>query len=208
MTSQTATRDLPAKRKPPSPLRRVVITGVSFGVVAVYLAVVGILAMIHGRAIIVGVLTMGHAALLAVGIGAGIAVARRERERPAAALLLDGALAGAITGALLAVLVVAMNALDLRSIFIALSPALLELLTFGVDLGSAVAILIGAGAILGAFGAVLTRSPLTVRQPLLVGCTAVVIFGVFQELIQLMMQYGDVIGAIRDALYTWEGLTS
>ncbi|MEI4914068.1 hypothetical protein Q8G39_28895, partial [Klebsiella pneumoniae] len=57
--------------------------------------------------------------------------------------LRDGALAGAITGGLLAVLVVAMSALDLRSIFIALSPALLELLTFGVSLGSVIVFKLG-----------------------------------------------------------------
>ena len=33
-----------------------------------------------------------------------------------------------------------------------------------------------------------------------------IVAGVFQELIQLMLQYEGIIGAIRDFLYTWEGL--
>jgi branched-chain amino acid transport system permease protein len=41
----------------------------------------------------------------------------------------------------------------------------------------------------------------------LIGCMAVLFFGVFQELIQIMMQFNDTIGAVRDVLYTWEGLT-
>ena len=42
---------------------------------------------------------------------------------------------------------------------------------------------------------------------MIAGVVAVVIAGVFQELIQLMLQYDGIVGAIRDALYTWEGLT-
>ncbi len=39
------------------------------------------------------------------------------------------------------------------------------------------------------------------------GAAAVVIAGVFQELIQLMLQYEGAVGAVRDFIYTWEGLT-
>ncbi len=42
---------------------------------------------------------------------------------------------------------------------------------------------------------------------MIAGVVAVVIAGVFQELIQLMLQYDGIVAAIRDALYTWEGLT-
>ncbi len=45
------------------------------------------------------------------------------------------------------------------------------------------------------------------RRVLIVGVSAVVVAGVFQELIQIMLQAGPVIGGFRDLLYTWDGLT-
>ena len=47
------------KVKQPTASRRAVRIGVVFGVVAVYLAIVGLLLMIHGRWIIVDVLSLG-----------------------------------------------------------------------------------------------------------------------------------------------------
>jgi prolipoprotein diacylglyceryltransferase len=39
------------------------------------------------------------------------------------------------------------------------------------------------------------------------GASTVVVAGVFQELIQLMLQYEGTIGDVRDFFYTWEGLS-
>ena len=190
-----------------SPIQRAIVTGFVFGAIALYLAMVGILPMIHGRAIIVDLLTMAQAALLAIGLGAGAYIARRERELPAGAVVLHGLIAGAVAGAMLALLVIAMNVIDLRSIFISLSPALSDLLTFELDLELAAPLLVAAGAALSAVGVLLAMCPPTARKPVLIGCTAVLFFGVFEELIQIMMQFNDAIGTVREALYTWEGLT-
>ena len=192
--------------KQPSPLQRAVRIGLVFGVVAVYLAIVGLLLMFHGRWIIVDVLSLGHATLIAIGLGAGIAVARGAVGRVTPQILVHSLIAGAIAGGLPAVLVVAMQVLDLRSIFISLSPALSEMLTFGLDLPLGLAILVGGAAVLAPLGAALAHSPPMVRKPLIVGASAVIFFGVFQELLQLMMQFNDYIDAVRDALYSWEGL--
>jgi branched-chain amino acid transport system permease protein len=206
MTAEAISRGVRRKRAR-SPFHRAIVIGLSFGVVAVYLAVVGILPMINARAIIVDVLTMAHAALLAIGLGAGAYLARGKRDEPTGTIVLNGLIAGVITGGMLALLVVAMNSIDLRSIFISLSPQTSDMLTFELDLEYAVPLLIAAGAVLGAVGVLLARSPPSVRKPVLIGCMAVLFFGVFQELIQIMMQFNDTIGAVRDVLYTWEGLT-
>ncbi|HUI17748.1 MAG TPA: branched-chain amino acid ABC transporter permease [Alphaproteobacteria bacterium] len=194
-------------RKAPSPLKRAATLGLVFGAVAVYIAVVGILPMINARWVVVGVVSLGHAALLAIGLGAGAAVARRRSAGGFAALALESAVAGGIAGGFLAVLVTAMQLFNLRAILIALSPALFQALTFGLGLPLGALILAGAGAALGVLGAALSLAPATLRRPVLVGFAFVVFFGVFQELIQIMMQFGDLVGALRDAIYTWEGLT-
>jgi branched-chain amino acid transport system permease protein len=206
MTAEAISRGVRRKRAR-SPFHRAIVTGLSFGVIAVYLAMVGILPMINARAIIVDVLTMAHAALLAIGLGAGAYLARGKRDEPTGIIVLHGLIVGAITGGMLALLVVAMNSIDLRSIFISLSPQTSDMLTFELDLEYAVPLLVAAGAVLGAAGVLLARSPPSVRKPVLIGCMAVLFFGVFQELIQIMMQFNDTIGAVRDVLYTWEGLT-
>lgn len=193
-------------RRPP--LQRAALTGVVLGLVGVYLASVGILLMIHGRAIIVDVLTLGQAALLAIALGAGAFVARSERTLPKLQVMLHSALAGAVASGVLAVLVLATDALDLRSIFIALSPPLMDMLTFDLEsLPEGLAVLIVGGALLSALGALLSMAPRVIQKPVLAGFAAVTFFGVFQELIQIMMQFGDFIGAIREEIYTWEGMT-
>ena len=206
-TADTAIRSLSRSMAPASAVRRAVLTGIVFGIVGLYLSAVGILLMIHGRAIIVDVISLGQIALAAIGLGTGAFIARREGPRGLAETLLHGLLAGAIAGGLLAVLVAAMDAFDLRAIFIALSPALQEMLTFGYEVPIGAAILIGAGALLAALGALLTRSPLAVRKPITVGVLAIIVFGLFQELIQLILPTADWFEPIHDLIYTYEGLT-
>ncbi|HLJ21732.1 MAG TPA: hypothetical protein VKU84_16110, partial [Stellaceae bacterium] len=200
------------RRRAHSPFHQAIVTGLVFGVIAVYLAVVGILPMINARAIIVDsdsnvLLTMAQAALIAIGLGAGAYLTRIERAHSAATILLNGLIAGAIVGALLALLVIVMNAIDVRAIFISLSPQTSDMLTLELDLGVAVPMLIVAGGVLGVLGVLLALSPVRVRKPVMNGLLAVLFFGVFQELIQIMLQFNDAIGVVREFLYTYEGLT-
>ena len=193
----------------PSPFRRPVRIGLIFGAIAVYIAVVGILPLIDARWIVVDVVSLGDAALITIGLGAGAAVARRRAPTSSglAPLAAQALLAGAIAGGMLALLVIAMSLLDLRPIFIALSPMLLETLTFGLGVPLGSVILIVSGAVLGVLGAALSLGPVTIRRPILIGLSFVLVFGVFQELIQIMMQFGELIGDLRETLYTWEGLS-
>jgi branched-chain amino acid transport system permease protein len=68
-------------------------------------------------------------------------------------------------------------------------------------------ILVAGGVAGGAAGALLRQSPAMVRRALIAGASAVVVGGVFQELIQLMVQFEGPVGDVRDFFYTWEGLS-
>ncbi len=186
-------------------LRTASSRGLLFGVIGVYLAAVGVLLMLHNRWIVIGTLSLGQATLVLLGIGAGVAAARGMPQR--GARLGAGALAGLVAGLCVAALAVLIALVPLRSIFIALSPDLLAMLTAGLGLRRGVALLLGTGLIAGLLGAALRVSPAAIRRALIAGAAAVVIAGVFQELIQLILQYEGIVGAIRDFLYTWEGLT-
>jgi hypothetical protein len=142
-------------------LRRSAAIGLAFGAGAVHLAVVGVLLMLHQRAIIVGILSLGQAALLLIAAGAGLMAARGADIRQG---VLSGTLAGAACGLPIAALTVLIGLVPLRSIFIALSPALLDMLSFGQGLAAGVTILIGGGAIAGLLGAGLRLSPAALRR--------------------------------------------
>jgi branched-chain amino acid transport system permease protein len=207
MSAATAdVADRGARRKR-SPFGRALRVGLVLGVVAVYGAIVGILPLMDSRWVVVDVVSLSDAALIAIGLSAGglVAAGRRSSEFwPLASLSL---LAGGVAGALLALLTLAMQVLPLRQIFIALSPALLKTLTFGLRAPLGGAVLIVAGALLAVMGAALTRAPDDFRKPMTVGLAFVIVFGVFQELIQIMMQSGAAIDVLRQSIYTWEGLT-
>lgn len=192
------------------PALRAAIIGLLFGVVAVHLAVVGVLLMLHQRWIVVDTLSLGQAILVVIAAGAGgMAAARVETGRGTPGHLMMGAIAGAASSVPVIILVVAMLLLPLQSIFIALSHDLLDMLTLGQDppvLG--IALVFVGGAVVGLAGAGLRLVPSAFTRPLIPGAIAVLVGGVFQELIQLMLQqYQGVVTDIQDLLYTWEGLS-
>ena len=197
----------PSRLQERSALGQALRIGLSFGAVAVYITVVGLLPSLDARWIVVGVVSLGDATLIAIGLGAGAAIAARRRSSEFWPLALPSLLSGGIAGGLLALLALAMQVFDLRQIFIALSPALLKTLNFGLGAPLGPAVLILAAALLAVLGAALMLAPPGMRRPILIGLAFVVIFGVFQELIQIMMQFGELIGAVREAIYTWEGLS-
>jgi branched-chain amino acid transport system permease protein len=188
-----------------TPLRHTVMMGLLFGLIGIYVAAIGLLLMLHERAIIVGVMSLGHATLLAIGLGAGLVAARGTEQLPTR--LIRGVVSGAIAGGILALLPVLMDAISLRWMFISLSPQLSDMLTFDMDVPTGCFLLLAAGAVAGLAGAIMTLTPVLIRRVLIVGCTAVIIAGVFQELIQIMLQTSDTLTTVNDLLYTWEGLT-
>jgi branched-chain amino acid transport system permease protein len=179
-------------------MRRAVLIGLAFGAGAVHIAVVGVLLMLHQRWIIVGTVTLGQAALLLIAVGAGAMTGRP----------LPGFIAGTAAAVPLAALTAIMAVVPLQWMFIALSSDLFRMLTLDQGLGPGCFILIAGGAIAGLLGALWRTAPAVVHRLIGPGLIAVTIAGVFQELIQLMLQqYEGPIGDLRDFIYTWEGLS-
>jgi branched-chain amino acid transport system permease protein len=187
--------------------RRAISRGLLLGIVGLHLAAVGLLLQLHQRWIVIGTISLGQAVLLLLAVTAGIMAAPNAPRPASAMLLLSGAVAGASAGLPLALLTVAMNAIRLQFIFIALSRDLFDMLSFGLGAWFGPALLIGGGAFAGLCGAASRYCPTEGRHFLLAGISSVVIAGVFQELIQLMLQYEGPVGMVRDFFYTWEGLS-
>ena len=197
-----------------SPLVYVLIVGLSFGGLAVFSAVVGILHTFHGRWIVaytpvdgatpVG-LTLGHTLLIVFAMWAGIHVVRRTGEERLGLRWVQGAAVGALTGAGLSLLPIVMSQVKLRFMFVSLTPDLYEMLTSGLPVQHGVVVLISAGAVAGILGTMLYGLPRSIRRPVVYALSWVVLVGMFQELIQLFIQ-AEAVDGFREFFFTWDGL--
>ncbi len=73
-----------ATARPRPPELRAVLIGLVFGAIAVHLAIVGVLLMIHQRWIVIDTLSLGQATLVTIGLGAGAMAATRVAQPGAA----------------------------------------------------------------------------------------------------------------------------
>ncbi len=194
------------REKEQSPLKRAITTSLLFGGIAVYIAVVGILAMFDERWILADRLTLGQIVLVLIALCAGLYVTHKTTMRSVPAIVARAFAVGALTGGLLSLLVVVMSLFKLRFIFIALKPALFEMLTFGYGATAGVAMLIAGGALFSVLGGLLYIVPRAVRRPLVIGFMTAGFIGLFQDLIQLMLQYEGTVEAIRATIFTWDAL--
>jgi len=184
---------------------RVISGGLIFGAAAVFVSLVGMVEALGVRVIVIGVIDFGRLLLLLIGLGAGYQAARRGGGGVLTALL-RGLLAGAATGAGLAALLVLGSEVNLRGMFINASPALFEIISFGRG-AAGVPLVVAAGAVVGVLGAAATLLPGTVRGPLGAGVTVTIVIGLFQELLQIILQGEEgVRAAIRQLIFVPEGL--
>jgi branched-chain amino acid transport system permease protein len=160
----------------------VIKIGLLGGIVAIYLALVGILTALANRMIITGVISLGQIILLSVFILFGYTAAQRAAAKqarpPVAWCLLSGAMAGLIISLFLSALVVIAPLINLRSIFINASPELLELLTFGLGVPTGLFVLMGVGAVVGALSAGLFLLPDRLRRSVGMGLVAIPIVSI------------------------------
>ncbi len=143
---------------------RAVRIGLLMGLSLVFIAAIGMLETFNRRPIIVPILSLGYLAIgwipPLLGYHAATVPHREGMPEPPRSIrrLLPGLVAGLIGGGILWLLAAAMNAVNLRDIFVKLSPALFDLLTFERGLGfGVISMILGAGllGLLGAAGTLL-----------------------------------------------------
>jgi branched-chain amino acid transport system permease protein len=189
-----------------SPWARAVLIGLIFGVISAYFALVGIYGTFHQRWILIGVLTLGQALLLGTPFAAGIEIARRtggDGLEPPMRAFVGGLVAGIIPALLILVITVA----NVRGMFIALSPQLFRMLTFGLGGGTGAAVLIGASVATAVAGSLLASSSRLLRRPVSYGLALVGLVGLFQELLQLVLRAaGHSFDLVTATLFDYDGL--
>lgn len=197
--------------------------GLLGGLVALYLCLVGIVGVFSERDVIDRVLTLGHTLLFLTALGIGY-LGARELSKPSAhpqheqpdvihskpgigLSLLAGALAGAVTGASMSLLLLLGGLVNLRAVFLNASPLLYRVLTFGLGQEHVWIPLVG-GVFLGVIGALLFLLPSRVRRPLVWGVATALLFGLFAELLRVILvaRTGWPSG-LAGFLFGFEGLT-
>ena len=183
-------------------------TGLYLGVAVLALSMVGVLNIFTERSIVVGYISLAYAMLGFILLSAGMLVAKRNLLNNPMLGIVGGAVAGGIAASFGAVLAVIMSLVNLRFIFVAMEPKLLNLLTFGLQppLLGALA-LIAMGAALGAFGAFVVSLPRVLRRPVSAALIGAGLAGLFQELIRIILVNNVATKWLHDLLYTYTGLT-
>lgn len=181
-------------------------TGLIWGAVAVFVALAGMVEAFAERRIIAGVVALGPALPFLAALGAGYHAARRAGGRGALAVLGRGVGAGAATGLAVAGLVAAGGVLNLRAVFVNASPALFSLLSLGLGpAGGFLPILVGAAVGMGGAASSLVSD--RARRPVVTGLVAVLVIGLFQEMLQLMLAEGWIQSALRELLFAPDALS-
>jgi branched-chain amino acid transport system permease protein len=186
---------------PQSMMRRAIKAGLMGGGIAVYLCLVGIVPRFDEREVISGFLNLGRTMLILTFLATGYLAARPVKvlpgqpEPPApkpGVGLTAGLVSGAIAGLIPAVFLLLADAITMRSVLVAVTARLLEILSFGQPawLGAPLLILFAAGLALVASGVHLLHAAL--RAAFLVGFGTVLAASLFSTIIdQILRGTGD-----------------
>jgi branched-chain amino acid transport system permease protein len=166
--------------------------GLIFGLVALFVALVGLVEVFSKRDIIYNVISMGQTWLLIVGLAAGYVIGTRSQGRPITTVALRSLVTGLAAGAIMAIYVLVASRVDLRGILINSSPALLGLLTFGQGATVGAILQLMAGGVLGVIGGLASQLQIGVRKPLTTGLASVLVMGILQDLLNVLLTQGPL----------------
>ncbi len=165
-----------------SPFRIGLRTGLIASVISIFVALIGMFQAFANRALI-GDVTLTTAIIILLGVFTGYFAIRQLEESSVGQRIVTGMLAGGINGAMLAILVFIVSAVDMRGILVNATPDLVEILTFGWGLTWGSMLLVGIFAALGVIVVVLELLPARLRHALLWAIAIVAVFGLFWEML-------------------------
>jgi len=204
----------------PIPVRSVVRAGLVGGAVLAYLALVGLVERFAHLRLVGEPVTLGRILLVlplfaaAFGVARPRVVAGERRVAGPRAGLVAGALTGATAAGGFAVAVILADRIDvarIRQVFIAVTPGLVEFVTFERGLVLGAAILVGLGLVAGALGGLARTGDRLVVGPAIAAVTTVIVMGLLQRIVPVaMIQLGfepDFLYSPRTRSLTWGGAT-
>jgi branched-chain amino acid transport system permease protein len=185
--------------------------GLLGGIVALYVCLVGLVGTFAERDIIGEVVAFGHTMLMLAALGIGYVAARRvaladAKTSQAPQALLGAGLSGLVTGAMIALLVLVAQTINLRTVLLNVSPELIDLLRFNQDTALGVLLLLVAGTVVGLLGGGIYLLPAWLRNSLLVGLAVVIVFGLLRDILRIVLIGQDFLKPVSDFVFASEGL--
>lgn len=190
-----------------SPWRQLITTGIIGGGVSVYLCLVGMVEGFGDRYIISGLLTMGQVFLLAPIFLLTIMAVRKSQEQGIGQTIFKGLVAGFFGGLVLAIFLVIGQLINLRAMFINASPALFDIMTFGVPLPMGTIVPLIVGPIVGIVAAAIYSLPNAPRRATLEAMVWVVVIGLTRDLLITVLDRWGFVGYIFRWLFANSGLS-
>ncbi|MGI8999634.1 MAG: branched-chain amino acid ABC transporter permease [Candidatus Limnocylindria bacterium] len=174
--------------------RDALLAAIKVGLIAggamVFLVTIGFLETVARREVLVDTLSLSTVMVAAVAIITGVVAARPSARDPKPTLqsaALRGLVAGAIAALLMALHAVLADTINLRDIFVNLSPRSIETVTFGLGTLSGGAVLIVSGALFGALGAILRVLPPLPTRMVVVAGISVVVLSIMEQVFRVML---------------------
>jgi branched-chain amino acid transport system permease protein len=160
-------------------------SGLLAGLITVYTGAVGMIDIFSNRAVISGVLTLGEILIFAATLIAGYMVTRQANGATTPPIrLVRGLLVGFFSALPVLLLIgITLSPLDVRSMFVNLSPRLMNLLTFGQDPATGIPLLVGLFMLMGVIGAGFTLISPVWRRGLMVGMIWMLGAGMLSDLL-------------------------
>ena len=182
------------------PVRPVVTTALTVTGCCTFVVLIGLFGQFADRWLVVSVLDIGHALLLAIALSGGASLARRV---PGWGAVIAAALAGAISGGLLELLVDGARLANLRWMLVALTPVTLNRVGFLLPDQQAFLMLAVSGAVAAALGASIVLAPVLVRRVMLGVLIGVVTAGLLRELLRSLL---SGFAGVDDWAFSYQGL--
>jgi branched-chain amino acid transport system permease protein len=182
--------------------------GLLGGIIAVLIALEGMLQAFATRNIISGLVSMGQALLIVTFFAiAYLAASRPGSTRPVLVLVM-GALAGLISSVLVVALIALGSVVRLGDMFINATEELYGLLTFQQGPVAGSLYLLALGLVTGVVAAVIYRLPSIMRRAIMTGLVWVLALGLLQDLIRVTVSvWGAALEPVLKFLYAVNGLS-
>jgi branched-chain amino acid transport system permease protein len=181
--------------------------GVIGGVIALLIALVGMVESFNRREIIAEIVSMGHVLMLIVGIMMGYIAAKRTTRPETVIRCLNAVIGSLVTAGFLALLVIVGSLINLRSVLVNASPMLYKLLTLGHKGAAGIFIILLIGLFCGVFAAVLYYLPQLVRRVVIISLSTMVMAGVLQDLLRPVLSAWGPMAFLSEWLFAYNGLT-
>ncbi|MFC2030455.1 branched-chain amino acid ABC transporter permease [Chloroflexota bacterium] len=173
--------------------------GLLAGIIALSLSAIGMVEAFGQRDLIAGVLSLGFLLLLSAPALAGYLSAQENPFARKPALLIGGFIGGLISALPLIGLIILASAVDLRELgLVNVSPALIDMLTFGLGVFPGSLVLAAVTAVLGLTGSAMFIMPARIRRPILYGFLVTLTVGLFSEIVIRVLRklFGAGVGTL------------